>query len=526
MKETDLRDSITDLPGKTVEKVETHRFRKQRRWVHFAAVAAALALAAGLGGLLARHIGDPGRDEPPVSTWTPGGVDGSGPGGGAVENGCSYMLYYGPVMPLTATEGAERVTAVRRVEYDFSPYGENLRQAVVTDSCTLKNTENRDVRLSLLYPVPMTIEEAAQGRIPRITVDGSEQEPALYAGPCTGNLINCVDEATNPFAEKANFDEDEASWEAYAAHLSDGSYQAAALAPAPDLNVPVIVYKVDDYVLGPEYTGECPTLQISFAVDFGKTALMSYGADGGSSDRESGVYASMRGSLDWDENAFPRKPMYIVVYGGDVAGYTLQGYQDMSCAPGKETDITATVTRYETTMYDFLCQIVDEHLADPEYGWTDVRKAFPADFMYRLAAGFLAQYEFLNSGRDGDWLDSALESVFEAYSKRRVLYFAFDVTIPAGESVDVTATMRRDGNVNPMGESRNTGGYDLAVCLGSTLRFTEQQAVLSNADHVEILDNSFGFRGSSSGETVTLDPAEEHCWMNVAPCGIPVISHN
>ena len=527
MKAIDLYDGITDLPEEMVEAAETHRFRKRKTWIRFAAMAAAFALVIGLGFLAAGQLRKPAQNQIPAERQTPtryqrpyhewtsmiGGDGGSGGG----ENGDTYMAYFGPVMPLTATVGAENVTAVRWVDYDFSPYLEYHPQAIVTDSYTLKNTADRDVTLSLLYPVPLTVEGAANGRSPYITVGGREQKTVIYAGPCTGSLENYVDETHNPFLEKANLDADEASWEAYVAHLADGSYQASAFAAAPNLKVPVIVYKVDDYVLGPDYDGECPTLQISFSVDYEKTSVMTYGVEAWSSDRENGVYACARGSLDWDETAFPRKPMYIVLYGEDPERYTLQGYKNMGCEPGNETDITATVTRYETTMEEFLRQIVDEHLSAPENGWTDAPEMPEREFMYRLAGELLLQYGFLSrDNHDDDTLGGSLEQVFQAFTKGRVLYYAFDVTIPAEESVEVAAIMRKDGNKNFAGAQQSTNGYDLATRLGSTLRFTEQQASVSHAESVVILDNNFGFEQDVSSAKFTLDPAEEHYWMNVA----------
>ena len=108
-----------------------------------------------------------------------------------------------------------------------------------------------------------------------------------------------------------------------------------------------------------------------------------------------------------------------------------------------------------------------------------------------------------------------LEDVFESYSMRRILYLSFDVTVPAGESVHVTAAMRRDGSHDFIGKRKNVDGYDLATQLGSMLRFTAQTASVSNADAVEILDNSFGFDPENGVTEVRLDPDTPHYWMQV-----------
>jgi hypothetical protein len=102
---------------------------------------------------------------------------------------------------------------------------------------------------------------------------------------------------------------------------------------------------------------------------------------------------------------------------------------------------------------------------------------------------------------------------------RRLLYLSFDVSVPAGASVHVTATMRRDGSHDFTGKRKNVDGYDLATRLGSTLFFTEQAASVTHTEEISMGENSFGFDPDGGVTEVTLDPTEEHYWMQVTKRG-------
>ena len=93
-----LYDCITDLPEGMVEEAEAHVFRQKRERRLWTAVAA-VTLVAALGLLL--HSG----------ALHGMGSAGGGDAGGA--DGFSYMQYVGPVLPLTALNGAEDVAASR-----------------------------------------------------------------------------------------------------------------------------------------------------------------------------------------------------------------------------------------------------------------------------------------------------------------------------------------------------------------------------------------------------------------------------
>ena len=95
------------------------------------------------------------------------------------------------------------------------------------------------------------------------------------------------------------------------------------------------------------------------------------------------------------------------------------------------------------------------------------------------------------------------------------MYFSFEVTIPAGESVNVEATMRKDASIDFIGEGKDKDGYDMATQLGSNLMFKSQTASISGFDEIEIVGQNFGFDLSNGITSVILDMNQDHYWMEI-----------
>lgn len=517
-----LFDCITALPDGMVEAAEGHVFRRKKGWKPWAA-AAAVTLVVGLGLL-----------------WGRGALRGAGgaaprteSGGGGSEDALRYMHYVGPVLPLTAPDGAEGIAAARSVDYDFSPYRTELRtfesggkqlsydaskrEAVVTDRYVLTNEGDADRTLTLLYGAPLRFNDAL-ACLPEITVDGAPAETTLHAAPYSGCFANARGERDE--TERLNLEEIR-SWSGYAELLADGTYQAAAFEAPPALDFPVIVYRVDAYEVAPTDAVN-PTLQLSFTVDTEKTRVLTYGSNGGSDDEETGYCTRHVGAL---RDARTR-PMYLIVCGEDVTDCALQGYRDGGTNPGEEIDVQAKLTRYETTMDAVLRMVVDEHFdtdgssRSRSYlygsgGEATVAAAASRELLYDAAADFLTRFGVFSGDPASRYQFGMLEDVFETYAMQRIVYQSFSVTVPAHQSVTVTAAMRKGASYDFTGAGQKSDGYDLATQLGSTLRFTAQTASVSSTDAVEILDNSFGFDPENGVTEVRLDPDTPHYWMQV-----------
>ena len=512
-----LYDAITDVSDELIEEAAGRGLRKQGRWRRYAAIAAVFALIIGGFGVVTGRL--------PLFGASSGG---NGNAGG--EDGYSYMNYIGPVLPLTAADGAAGITAERSVDYDFSPYEAKMAyyefngetksyeswksECIVTDAYTLQNETDEERTLTLLYPAVLSFSDPID-RLPTIRVDGKARETTLYAAPYSGGFADAWG-GNHPNA-RLNLNEI-SDWQGYVNLLEDGSYQAAAFAPYPVLDVPVTVYKVDDYVVAPTDAAN-PSLQISFHVDYGRTTVMTYGSNGGQNDAKTGYCARVVGGLS-SQGLYRPGPMYIILYGDDIEGYTLQGYANMGGNAGEEIDVSATVTRYETTMEEILRMIVDERFAQEssvEYGSGEetVASVISHDMLRGAAADLLVRYGVFSEIPAERYDTGMLEDVFEAYSMQRVMYAAFDVTIPAHGSVSVTATMHKDNSCDFIGKKKNVDGYDLATRLGSTLAFTGQRASVSNTEEIRIVENNFGFDLDAGITQVTLDMQVEHYWMQV-----------
>lgn len=517
-----LYDAITDVSDELVEEAAGRGLRKQGRWRRYAAIAAVFALVIGGFGIVTGRL-----------PLLPAGASG-GNGNAGGENGYSYMNYIGPVLPLTAADDAAGITAERSVDYDFSPYisrevpftpeermegdpysyFEYQSETIVTDEYTLHNETDAEQTLTLLYPVELRLTDSLN-RLPVITVDGTEREAALHIAPYSGGFADAWG-GSDPNA-RLNLDEI-SNWEGYVNLLEDGSYQAAAFAPYPVLDMPVTVYQVDDYVVAPTDAVN-PSLQISFSADFDKTTVMTYGSNGGTNDAKTGRYTRIVGGLG-STGAYRPGPMYIILYGDDIESYTLQGYANMGGNAGEEIDVSATVTRYETTMEAILRQFVGEYFeerrsTEDAFGGDNIAAVVPEETLYGMAADLLVRYGVFSDDPAERYDFGMLEDVFEAYSMQRVAYLSFSVTVPAHGSANITATMHKDNSCDFIGKKKNVDGYDLATQLGSTLAFTEQRASVSNTEEIRIVDNSFGFDLDAGITQVVLDPQVEHYWMQV-----------
>lgn len=507
-----IYDAITNILDGLIEETENHSFYRKSGLRRLAPLAAAFAVVIGLGAaVLSGTLHIPG-----ISA----GAGGGGNGGGT--DGCSYMHYVGPVLPLTAQNGDESIKVVREnTTYDFSPYktqitrretpdgtfedAEYRSEAIVTDAYTLTNTADEDRTLTLLYPAELSFSDPPE-RLPDITVDGESVKTALHAAPYSGGFEDAW--GGNDPTARLNLKEI-TDWQGYIDLLSDGGYQEKAFSPYPVLDLPVTVYKVDDYVVAPTDAVN-PSLQFSYRVDPARTAVLSYGANGVSNDK-TGAGSRMVGGLG--ETYRAPGPMYIIFCGDDIEDYTLQGYANMGGDAGTEIDVTATVTRYETTMDAVLRQIISEKRSDGEaYFFEDgtIASDVPEDMLVGVAADLLVSYGVFSTDPAERYDTGRLEDVFEAYRMNRVMYLEFSVTVPAHGDVNVTATMRKDGSYDFYGKKRDVDGYDLATTLGSTLLFTEQHATVDNTSDIQIAANNFGFDLEAGITQVTLCSDVEH----------------
>ena len=523
--------------------------RRRHPWRRLLAAAACLAVICG-GAYLAGTLRMGGR---------------AGAGGSGHSEASTFMSYAGPVFPLTTAEETSSITAERNITLDFAPWipawlsneemladrtwlteaerqealaqydelypeGGRWRSSddiLVTDAYTLANPSQEDQTVTLLYPFATSLNDL--GRLtPTLTLDGSELETALHVGAYSGGFEGVWDGTIVGDPEgSVNLDYAD-SWEDYKNLLSDGTYLANALGVGPDVSgIPVTVYKFTD-PYGPLKDEEAgvpnPSLQGGFDLDYSRTAVLTWGFDSGNFDRENGTMIQgfsipQPGELGYGEDVY-----CLLVLGEDIQNMTTGGYVTGGADPDTEPleGCGVTVERYESDLDTMLREIlapVWQELRQNTYEQDGAELDVDFETWYRAVLEYLLAYGILSpSGAErygAGWLEDIVSDVDTI---DRVCWLEAEITIPAGDSVTLSASMTKEASYDfycAHTENQGVKGYDLVTALGSTLDFTGQTASLVNTENIEIVRQNFGFDLEAGITEVALDPAEPHYYLEI-----------
>ena len=523
----------------------------QRRhpWRRLLAAAACLAVICG-GAYLAGALRMGGR---------------AGAGGSGHSEASTFMSYAGPVFPLTTAEETSSVTAERAITLDFAPWipawlsneemlanrtwlteaeqQEALAQydelypeggrwhssddILVTDAYTLANSSQKDQTVTLLYPFAASLNDL--GRLtPTLTLDGTALETALHVGAYAGGFEGVWDGAIGGDPEgSVNLDHAD-SWEDYKNLLSDGTYLANALGAGPDVSgIPVTVYKFTD-PYGPSKDEEAgvpnPSLQVGFDLDYSRTAVLTWGFDSGNFDRENGTMIQGFSIPQPGERGYGEDVYCLLVLGEDIQNMTTGGYVTGGADPDTEPleGCGVTVERYESDLDTMLREIlapVWQELRQNTYEQDGAELDVDFETWYRAVLEYLLAYGILSpSGAErygAGWLEDIVSDVDTI---DRVCWLEAEITIPAGDSVTLSASMTKEASYDfycAHTENQGVKGYDLVTALGSTLDFTGQTASLLNTENIEIVRQNFGFDLEAGITEVALDPAEPHYYLEI-----------
>ncbi len=463
MKPEDIYDAIGEVNDADIAnaKKPITKQSKLRPWLKWGGIAASFVFVAGIGTLIAIIF------------------RGGSAGGGASE-GLTYMSYAGPVFPLTLKDEAE-ITADRDINLDFADYviGEYGNTVTVTDAYTLHNPTNEDITVTALYPY-------AKSGTSNLTLNanGDEITPEIYYG------------GYNPKRTEG--------FEDYEAIIKGGGYPEAIYRAFPSLDdIPVTVYKLYDYVYAP---ADNPTMQMSFYIDTEKTRVFSYGMNGSRYDPETGYIGKATSAID----RFKAEEAYVILMGDDIDSYTLQGYEDLGCDKGDELNaLTCSVERYETTLRDAIVTFLTD-FAEEGYMIAD-----DIETSANLVAEMISSLGVLEDTSD-NVLSGNFEDIFSLTgNSQRVMYAEFEVTVPAGDSVTVTAAMTKDASMDFVGKNKDRHGYAVAASLGSCLDFGSQTASISNTAEIEIVNQNFGFDLEAGITSVSLSEQVDHYYIDV-----------
>lgn len=538
-----LYDAITLIDDDLIEQAGAYIPKKSNviHWKRWTALAACLVIVVGAGTALHSGLFRAGS----------GNSTGSAAMSGA-EEGTEFMSYAGPVFPLTTLEDTEGLTAQRELTLDFAPwepvwysneehaadtltdsardYQEILDQynewwpdggfyrastdLLVTDACTLTNTTDGDMTLTALYPFVSSLNDLGT-TLPSLTVDDETLDAELLFGPYSGGF-----QGAGGAEDDLNLEE-LTSWTDYQALLSDGTYLEKTLGGFADLSgTCVVVYEFTD-ASGPERTDDAPnpSVLVSFALDSDKTSVLTYGFNGCSWDRATGTMKqgfSIPGadSKDYGESC------YLIVLGDDIENMEIRGYvngdPEGKAAELDEFDIN--VRRYESDLDTILRECVGQLYAKNDWMY-GVELLVDFETYYGLFCDQLSSYGLLaEGGAVGRYDTGWLEDLYEVSGIQRVCYLQAEITIPAGESVTVSAALRKPASFDyhcAHTENQGVYGYDAVTRLGSTLDFTQQTAQLEDHGVIEIVRQNFGFDLETGITRVTLDPDMEHYYLEV-----------
>lgn len=412
-------------------------------------------------------------------------------------NSGEYGSYSGPVLPLTAVSGGEGLEAARHVDFDFAPYENYVPshvdegEIIVTDTYQLTNPTDETKTVRLSYPYEGKLDDERK-YTPTITIDGTEAEATLYPA---------VDEGTAIFRAS--------DFEDYQKLMTETDYFAQATAEAPKLDIPVKVYHFTDIT----YHGEAYPyifLTVEFKIPEGANVWVNH-FDLLSSDSEKDTH-----SVWFQDDLDERDGAYLFVVGGDVEDLTFGGNLGHNVTKTSTlTNVTCEYEIYETTFEELIWELAQK------YDYWAVHDDSPnpglvtPEILYR--EGLKRMEEKVGREYDGiSWAVSVVEDAFyETITDPRLQYWVFEVTIPAGETVEVEAAYHQEASTDIGGPKKKREGYDMATRLGSNLNFTALSASISNSDYIEILRQNFGFNLKKNITRVDLDLNTPRYYLDV-----------
>lgn len=524
MKSEKLYDAINEIDEKFIDEAEKIKVQKKKIWKTIGAIAACGVFATGL--FIAGRVAFPGA---------------SAGAGKYNEPGESYMSYAGPAFPLTALKNTDGIELERNIEFDFSPYnyrsesyenynGETVwyetydNYAVVKDNYTVTNITDSDITFTAVYPFAGNINTLLEN-VPDITVNGNSVDTELKIGPYSGGFAPALGDE-NGESKSLNLSSLE-SWGEYKALLENGEYQKQAFDENPKLDQKVKVYSFDiTYNIEMDEFDELenPDMEIQFDCDRENTNFLMYGFEGyeyNSEEKWVKLSAAVPKSFNPD---YGNKKSYIIVIGGDIDNINIrceEGFITKYDDDKNETDaFDVSYETYETTLGDVIYNIVKTEDNDDFYKYEEsesIRNIISDEDFVGLVAEFMYAHGQFSDTPAERYDHSRLDDLIsEVGYVSRVMYLTFEVTVPAGESIEISTRTLREASFDFYGatDDSDTRGFDMVTKLGTNLHITKQTAAIVNTDEIELVYNNFGF-DIENGITNVILGDEEHYWLEI-----------
>lgn len=477
MKEQKLFDAITNINDEFILEAITKKLEKRNfNIVYPSIIAATLVLAFGISSFISNNIGGSSSTSSSITSSTTSGSSGS-------MSDITYMSYAGPIFPLNA-QNSEDITAERNITFDFAVNPE----INVQDSYILTNSTENDIVIQAEYPFISDL-EYIDGNIPSISINNEEVTAELSMQqnyPIFNGEIN--------FNSFADFEE----------LLNDINLDKIAFTGNALEDIPVKIYEFSDYGISEDMqTREHENIE--FNLDREKTVVLSYGFNSGGFDESEQLHGFSVPSSE-DETDCKK---YLIIIGDDIENYTL--YREIGDI---QVESECKITETEGDIKEALNLIIEDY----KFLYLNHESTYSNDdiLMYSTLYELENYLNFGNTEYNFEllMLDELLHHVF--YSER-VLYLNFDITIPAGESVNIDISSTKEPSFNFAGSGKNeqSNGYELATTLGSSIDFTKQTAKVINLYNGEIQSQNFGFDIENGINEVVLDENVNTYYMEV-----------
>lgn len=429
--------------------------------------------------------------------------------GNGVPEGAPAFHYEGPILPIFAQQETA-LTINRHVVFDFAPQKSNWNDSLfwVEDHYQITNDTAENQTINLVYPFCANF---TQTPWPVIRVEDEEVSADLVSGGYAGGFAGV------PGHEQMDVNlTGLTGWEDYQALLQGSSYWQAAQAKAPMLNQPVTVYELTNFQ-GAEGQNAA-TIAVHFKMDPEKTSILTYRFNGGSSDSETG--SETRSAFIHEGGAkTTAKTRYLIAVGEDIIQYQVKGYQDGSCEPEKALPgLTADIIRWEGTLGEVLEKVAKEEYEEIKGKGTAGSETLAPQVSFEGYFEAVSKF-FSRNGPQGKEpreryaQGELLDILRETATMPRVLYWIFPVTVPAGESVQLTVEMQKPTSYfYEWQDSRYAGvqSVELAAQLGSNLSFSGQSAEIRGAENLEIVEQNFGFDPQNEIWKTQLNTQQSH----------------
>lgn len=444
-----------------------------------------------------------------------------------------FMSYAGPVFPLILRNDQQNeespLIAAREIQYAYRKG--NQKGMEVTDTYEITNLSAADVQVTAYYPYQGTLQEYGRLR-PSLQIEGEKQQTQTYAGASCGGTLGalCADCTRHKV-----YDGEIEGWQAYQELLADGQYFEQAIEKHAALDTPLTVYEFFDYQ-APLTAYPAATLAISFLLDETKSQVVTYGFEG---------YAWEEESQKQQYSFFvpqEKEKKLLLVWGEDLKDYELTGYQDGGCEETEKlSQVTCRVRRLKMTVGEVLAEVLpeffDRYLPQEDFDWpaaVDEDGFNPGGASNASQENLSGEQRRLCEGEIQKMLSILAEHfargdaepqkvrfedlILDAFCRERVMYECFSLTIPAGETVRVSAKLFKEPSFDfDCANTQQEGilAYDLVTGLGSDLCFSKVTAELTDSDSFELVDQNFGFDLQRGVTRVELSLQQEHYYLKL-----------